>query len=95
MSATIDTLDWERFEVIDLGVRITGPFPPIARALHAVVQGVREGYPLCCVEEFAVDVLEGRHPGIRRGSVPTAAGGCYVPCTSCCAAIGREVIADA
>lgn len=81
-----------RFPVVDQGYEGRFDLPPIERALRDVERGIADGYPLCCVLEFALDTLENRYPGARRGSVPDGAGGIYVPCTACCEAMGRETI---
>src|SRR5579875_2672077 len=57
------------------------PRDPIRRAFLAVECGVAFGYPLCCVEAYALDVLDGRLPAALRGTVPLGARHArYVPC---------------
>lgn len=83
-----------KFPVCDQGISVTADRGPVERALDAVARGLAYGYPSCCVEEFALDVLAGRHPGLRRGSVPLGCrGAVYVPCSACCEQLGREVAA--
>lgn len=77
----------------DVGLTIRSPLSRSQRAMHALLDGVRFGYPLCCVEEFVSDILEGRHPSVRRGSVPLGErDAVYVPCSRCCEEMGRVFI---
>lgn len=80
------------FSVTDLGLTTYSDRPATLKALQAVERGIGFGYPLCCVEEFAVDVLEGRLPALRRGSVRLELGGRYVPCSGCCEQMGRVML---
>jgi hypothetical protein len=64
----------------------------IELALRDLAWGLADGYPPCCVEEYVMDTLDDRLSGVRRGSVPDADGGVYVPCSECCRAMGREII---
>jgi hypothetical protein len=41
--------------------------------------GVKEKYPICCVLEYCLDVLEGRNPFCLRGQNKVG----YVPCSKC------------
>lgn len=78
----------------DLGVTVGSVHPTAHQAsLIARREGYRWGYPACCVNEFAEDVLAGRLPAVRRGSVTSPNGGRYVPCSRCCEQIGREIAA--
>lgn len=77
---------------VDLGVEVWGRWSPIEAAIRALANGLCFGYPLCCVEEFALDQLAGRCPALRRGWLPTETGGRYVPCSGCCREIGRETL---
>lgn len=88
-------------EVADCGVRtLSGYATPEEEAAMAAIHGWRYGYPSCCVEAFCDDLEHGRLPGVRRGSValdrPSWADpaqlAVYVPCPSCCEAMGREYI---
>lgn len=74
----------------DLGFTTYSNRPPIDKAFRDIECGVNYGYPLCCVLEYAFDIINGRHPAIRRGTVPDGNGGVYVPCSRCCEEIGRE-----
>jgi hypothetical protein len=54
----------------------------IRASLYA--EGLRCGYPRCCIEEFCDDCAAGRSPAETRrdaGSVSDGSG--YVPCSAC------------
>jgi hypothetical protein len=81
-----------RYPITDLGVTTWAPLPPIEDAIRVMEKGLHYGYPLCCIEEYAIDMLEGRHPAMRRGTLSTGTGdGLYVPCSQCCREIGRDI----
>ncbi len=70
------------FSTYDMGVIVYSKVPNTIGALIKLEVGLQEGYPLCCVQEFAIDTLEGRHPAVRRGTV-TLGDKTWVPCASC------------
>jgi len=78
-------------KVVDLGIEglRRGSTPEVAAAV-AAINGLKYGYPSCCVEEYTWDLEHGRWPAARRGTVPTDTGR-YVPCSRCCLRIGREI----
>lgn len=94
MSAVIelDRYRFYRFATDDMGRTTYSIFPPILEAFMSVEYGVNFGYPLCCVFQYAVDQIDGKHPALRRGSVPDGNGGVYVPCYACCEEMGRECV---
>lgn len=81
-----------RHYVTDLGVTGWFDLPTIQRALRDVEAGLFYGYPLCCIEEFCMDTLDGLYSGLRRGHIDTDDGRRYVPCTTCCERAGLKKV---
>lgn len=79
------------FKTIDAGREGWSALSPIEKALRDLINGLEYGYPLCCIEEYCLDSLEGRYSAWRRGTVPWGFGK-YVPCSKCCAEMGRGII---
>lgn len=52
----------------------------VARAIEALLQGARFGYPVCCVLNYSFDTLLGLPSGLRRGETCSPRLGTYVPC---------------
>jgi len=52
----------------------------VAKAKRDFVVGVRYGYPLCCVLNYALDSALGTPAGLRRGETYDPRSGTYVPC---------------
>lgn len=82
-----------RWKAEDFGIVTWSKYSPIEEAFRAVEFGIFFGYPLCCILEYAFDVIDKRHSFVRRGNVPSGFGGRYVPCSKCCEEMGREYAA--
>jgi hypothetical protein len=52
----------------------------IARAIHTARDGLKFGYPLCCVFNYSLDSLLGIPSGLSRGEIANSRAGPYVPC---------------
>jgi hypothetical protein len=48
-----------------------------------VREGRREGYPECCVQQYATEAYEGLYPAKLRGRIERGPGDGYVPCSMC------------
>jgi hypothetical protein len=52
----------------------------IARAIHSARDGLKFGYPLCCVLNYSLDLLLGIPSGLSRGEIADFRAGPHVPC---------------
>lgn len=79
----------------DLGMTTFNKLDRFTDAMCALVNGLKYGYPICCILEFCFDSIDGRLSALRRGGVPNGNdSGVYVPCSKCCEEIGREYFAS-
>lgn len=81
-----------KYPHFDCGVESWSKRPRLDQAMWDLACGIYFGYPLCCVEEYCLDTVEGRLSGWRRRSVPDGHGNKYVPCSKCCEEMGRLFI---
>ncbi len=52
----------------------------VGRAVRGLLQGLKFGYPFCCVLNYSFDTLLGLPSGLSRGETSSTTLGPYVPC---------------
>jgi hypothetical protein len=52
----------------------------VSRAIRDIALGLRNGYPICCVMNYALDSIVETPAGLRRGEKRDPILGTYVPC---------------
>jgi hypothetical protein len=76
----VSSLSEHSFGICSIRGQVLRSSHGLLRALEAFSSGLKYGYPVCCVLNYALDALLGIPSGITRGEKVDLKSGTYVPC---------------